>query len=61
MSSLLLDDFIFDVNTRLSFYKRIVSVKTENELEEIKVEFIDRFGLLLDSARILLDIVRLRQ
>lgn len=60
MSSLLLDDFIFDVNTRLSFYKRIVSVKTENELEEIKVEFIDRFGLLLDSARILLDIVRLR-
>lgn len=46
MPSLLPDDFIPDVNTRLSFYKRIASAKTENELEEIKVELIDRFGLL---------------
>ena len=38
MPSLLPDDFIPDVNTRLSFYKRIASAKTENELEEIKVE-----------------------
>ncbi len=48
MPSLLPDDFIPDVNTRLSFYKRIASAKTENELEEIKVELIDRFGLLPD-------------
>ncbi len=51
MPSLLPDDFIPDVNTRLSFYKRIASAKTENELEEIKVELIDRFGLLPDPAR----------
>ncbi len=44
------------MNTRLSFYKRIASAKTENELEEIKVELIDRFGLLPDPARTLLDI-----
>ena len=56
MPSLLPDDFIPDVNTRLSFYKRIASAKTENELEEIKVELIDRFGLLPDPARTLLDI-----
>ena len=37
MPSLLPDDFIPDVNTRLSFYKRIASAKKENELEEIKV------------------------
>lgn len=61
MPSLLPDDFIPDVNTRLSFYKRIASAKTENELEEIKVELIDRFGLLPDPARTLLDIARLRQ
>ena len=61
MPSLLPDDFIPDVNTRLSFYKRIASAKKENELEEIKVELIDRFGLLPDPARNLLDIARLRQ
>ncbi|MDU5729651.1 MAG: TRCF domain-containing protein, partial [Citrobacter freundii] len=61
MPSLLPDDYIPDVNTRLSFYKRIASAKGENELEEIKVELIDRFGLLPDPARTLLDIARLRQ
>ncbi|MGF7444234.1 transcription-repair coupling factor, partial [Klebsiella michiganensis] len=61
MPSLLPDDFIPDLNTRLSFYKRIASAKNENELEEIKVELIDRFGLLPDPARNLLDIARLRQ
>ncbi len=61
MPSLLPDDFIPDVNTRLSFYKRIASAKDENALEEIKVELIDRFGLLPDAARTLLDIARLRQ
>ncbi len=61
MPSLLPDDFIPDVNTRLSFYKRIASAKSEGELEEIKVELIDRFGILPDAARNLLDIARLRQ
>lgn len=61
MPSLLPDDFIPDVNTRLSFYKRIASAKKESELEELKVELIDRFGLLPDPARNLLDIARLRQ
>lgn len=49
------------MNTRLSFYKRIASAKSEGELEEIKVELIDRFGILPDAARNLLDIARLRQ
>ncbi|WKW40841.1 transcription-repair coupling factor [Kosakonia cowanii] len=61
MPALLPDDFIPDVNTRLSFYKRIASAKDENVLEEIKVELIDRFGLLPDAARNLLDIAMLRQ
>ncbi|STW39898.1 transcription-repair coupling factor [Klebsiella pneumoniae] len=54
MPSLLPDDFIPDVNTRLSFYKRIASAKNEQDLEEIKVELIDRFGRLPDAARNLL-------
>jgi len=61
MPSLLPDDFIPDVNTRLSFYKRIASTKGDMELEEIKVELIDRFGRLPDAARNLLQIAGLRQ
>jgi len=61
MPALLPEDFIPDVNTRLSFYKRIASARSEHELEELKVELIDRFGLLPDAARQLLDIAALRQ
>ncbi|PVZ87992.1 transcription-repair coupling factor [Serratia sp. S1B] len=61
MPALLPDDFIPDVNTRLSFYKRIASAKTEGELEELKVELIDRFGLLPDAARNLLQSAAMRQ
>jgi len=60
MPSLLPDDFIPDVSTRLSFYKRIASAQTDSELEDLKVELIDRFGLLPDAARNLLDIAALR-
>ncbi|MGU0043322.1 TRCF domain-containing protein [Escherichia coli] len=49
------------MNTRLSFYKRIASAKTENELEEIESSLSNRFGLLPDPARTLLDVARLRQ
>ncbi|UWS30750.1 transcription-repair coupling factor [Erwinia pyrifoliae] len=60
MPSLLPDDFIPDVNTRLSFYKRIASAQHSNELDVLKVELIDRFGLLPDAARNLLGIAALR-
>ncbi|KQN56985.1 transcription-repair coupling factor [Erwinia sp. Leaf53] len=60
MPSLLPDDFIPDVNTRLSFYKRIASAQQAGELDDLKVELIDRFGLLPDAARNLLDIAGLR-
>lgn len=61
MPALLPEDFIPDVNTRLSFYKRIASAKNGHDLDELKVELIDRFGLLPDAARNLLDIAALRQ
>lgn len=60
MPALLPDDFIPDVNTRLSFYKRIASAVQSGELDDLKVELIDRFGLLPDAARNLLDIAALR-
>ncbi|WP_323638657.1 transcription-repair coupling factor [Pectobacterium polonicum] len=61
LPALLPDDFIPDVNTRLSLYKRIASAKTATELDELKVELIDRFGLLPDASRYLLQIAALRQ
>ncbi|MBD8213887.1 transcription-repair coupling factor [Erwinia persicina] len=60
MPALLPEDFIPDVNTRLSFYKRIASAGQAAELDDLKVELIDRFGLLPDAARNLLDIASLR-
>lgn len=61
MPMLLPDDYMPDVNTRLSFYKRIASAKTSEELNELKIELIDRFGLLPDAARNLLLAAELRQ
>ncbi|MDN0117633.1 transcription-repair coupling factor [Yersinia frederiksenii] len=61
MPVLLPEDFIPDVNVRLSFYKRIASARNETELDELKVELIDRFGKLPDAARYLLHTAELRQ
>ncbi len=61
MPSLLPDDFIPDVNMRLSFYKRIASAKDGGELNDLKVELIDRFGNLPPAARHLLKIAQMRQ
>ncbi|XPE69093.1 TRCF domain-containing protein [Shigella boydii] len=61
MPSLLPDDFIPDVNTRLSFYKRIASAKTENELKRSKSRLSIASACCRDPARTLLDVARLRQ
>lgn len=54
--ALLPDSYIPDINTRLSMYKQIASVHNSDELSEIKVELIDRFGLLPDAAKNLLSV-----
>lgn len=57
---LLPDDYIPDVNLRLSFYKRIASAKNDNELDELKIELIDRFGSLPDAGKQLLQSTAIR-
>lgn len=49
--ALIPDDYLPDVHNRLMLYKRIASVKTEEELKELQVEMIDRFGLLPGPAK----------
>lgn len=46
MPSLIPDDYLPDIHTRLVFYKRIASAKDKGQLRELEVEMIDRFGLL---------------
>ncbi|CDG20995.1 Transcription-repair-coupling factor [Xenorhabdus poinarii G6] len=60
MPVLLPDDYIPDVNMRLSFYKRIASAQDNAELDELKVELIDRFGSLPDAGRQLLQSASIR-
>lgn len=54
--ALLPEDYVHDVNIRLSLYKRIASCKSENALDELKVELIDRFGLLPQATKNLLEL-----
>ncbi|WP_163930203.1 transcription-repair coupling factor [Paraferrimonas sp. SM1919] len=54
--ALIPDDYIRDVNSRLSLYKRIASCDTPKAIDELQVEMIDRFGLLPASAKNLLTI-----
>lgn len=58
--ALLPDYYLGDVNMRLSFYKRIAAAESKAELDELKVELIDRFGLLPDATKNLLQITELR-
>jgi transcription-repair coupling factor (superfamily II helicase) len=49
--ALIPDDYLPDVHTRLTLYKRISSARNVQELRDLQVEMIDRFGLLPDSAK----------
>ena len=44
--SLIPEDYLPDIHTRLVFYKRIASATNLEALNELKVEMIDRFGLM---------------
>lgn len=58
--ALLPDDYLGDVNMRLSFYKRIAGAENKAALDELKVELIDRFGLLPEATKNLMQIAELR-
>lgn len=54
--ALLPDDYIYDVYLRLTFYKRLSQCENTDEVKDLRVELIDRFGLLPDQANNLFDI-----
>ncbi|HKS58660.1 MAG TPA: transcription-repair coupling factor [Steroidobacteraceae bacterium] len=59
--SLLPDSYLPDVHLRLVLYKRIAAAASEEELRELQVEMIDRFGLLPEPAKNLFRIAGYKQ
>ncbi|MEJ2529825.1 MAG: transcription-repair coupling factor, partial [Gammaproteobacteria bacterium] len=47
-------------HTRLVLYKRIASSRSADELRELQVEMIDRFGLLPEQAGFLMGVTQLK-
>jgi transcription-repair coupling factor (superfamily II helicase) len=60
LPALLPDDYIHDVNVRLGIYKRIASCANLNDMDELQVELIDRFGLLPDATKNLFSLQQLK-
>jgi len=58
--ALIPDDYLPDVNTRLILYKRIAAAGSDDQLRDIQVEMIDRFGLLTPQIYNLFILARLR-
>jgi transcription-repair coupling factor (superfamily II helicase) len=58
--SLLPEGYLPDVHARLVLYKRISSVQSVMELDDLQAETMDRFGPLPDPAKNLFRIARLR-
>lgn len=58
--ALLPGDYLPDVHTRLIQYKRIASANSEEELRELQVEMIDRFGLLPEATKNLFSVTELK-
>ena len=53
-------DYLPDVHTRLVQYKRIASAESSDELRELQVEMIDRFGLLPQPLKNLFALTRIK-
>jgi len=60
LPALIPDDYLPDVHTRLTLYKRIASARNDEHLRDLQVEMIDRFGLLPDAAKQLFAVAQLK-
>ena len=58
--ALIPEDYLADVHIRLIMYKRISSAVDSEDLRELQVEMIDRFGLLPEPLKLLFQLTRLK-
>lgn len=60
ISALLPEQYIGDVNLRLTLYKRLTSCNNDHQIDDLMAEMIDRFGLLPPQAKHLFQLTRLK-
>ena len=60
VAALIPDDYLADVNARLTLYKRISSAADEDALRDLQVEMVDRFGLLPDQVKNLFAVTEIK-
>lgn len=58
--ALLPNDYCGDVHLRLSFYKKLATAKTTNQIDALQEEIVDRFGKMPSQTQCLIDVHRLR-
>ncbi|EIJ33664.1 TRCF domain protein [Thiothrix nivea DSM 5205] len=58
--ALIPDDYLPDAHSRLILYKRIASAPSQEALDELRVEMIDRFGLLPEPTKTLFSVTRVK-
>lgn len=60
ISAIIPEDYIGDIHNRLIMYKRISNAKTSQQVHDMQIELIDRFGLLPQPVKHLLLITELK-
>jgi transcription-repair coupling factor (superfamily II helicase) len=60
-AALIPEDYLPDIHARLVLYKRIANTETPDDLRELQIEMIDRFGLLPEAAKTLFAVTELKQ
>ncbi len=60
-AALIPEDYLPDIHARLVLYKRIASAETTEDLRDLQIEMIDRFGLLPEPIKTLFGVTELKQ
>jgi len=60
-AALIPEDYLPDIHGRLVLYKRISNTETKEDLRELQVEMIDRFGLFPEPVKTLFSVTELKQ
>lgn len=55
------DDYVADLNVRMSLYRRLAAIQGGSDIDRFAAELIDRFGPLPDEVKHLLEIVTIKQ
>jgi transcription-repair coupling factor (superfamily II helicase) len=61
MSVLIPEDYVSDLNVRMSLYRRLSELREPGDIDSFAAELIDRFGALPDEVNNLLQIVEIKQ